>query len=355
VTEIPSRLRVVQWTTGNVARQALRAILRRPELELVGVYAYSEDKVGKDAGELANLEEPVGVAATNDIDALIALKPDCVLYMPLHPDIGQLTTLLRAGINVLSTAAFLPGRSYGEAARKELAEAALAGGASLFGSGVNPGYADYLTAVASGVSRDVTHVRVLESFNIGMWADDANQDELGWGRPAGDPGHADDIASATAVFGDAVESMAELFGVTLDDIRCDVEFAHALSDVDTIPRRSVKAGTVAGIEARWIGSVQGTDVIEAVVRWTVAADIEPAWDVAMAYQIEIRGYPQVNVRAEVLPADMESMSLDDMLAIGSVITAMPVVNAIPGVVAARPGIVTYKDLPPQASPLVVGT
>jgi 2,4-diaminopentanoate dehydrogenase len=355
VTEIPSRLRVVQWTTGNVARQALRAILRRPELELVGVYAYSEDKVGKDAGELANLDEPVGIAATNDIDALIALKPDCVLYMPLHPDIGQLTTLLRAGINVLSTAAFLTGRSYGEAARQELAEAALAGGVSLFGSGVNPGYADYLTAVASGVSRDVTHVRVLESFNIGMWAGDANQDELGWGRPAGDPGHADDIAAATAVFGDAVESMGELFGVTLDDIRCDVEFAHALSDVDTIPRRSIKAGSVAGIEARWIGSVQGTDVIEAVVRWTVAADIEPAWDVAMAYQIEIRGYPQVNVRAEVLPADMESMSLDDMLAIGSVITAMPVVNAIPGVVAARPGIVTYKDLPPQASPLVIGT
>ena len=89
------------------------------------------------------------------------------------------------------------------------------------------------------------------------------------------------------------------------------------------------------------------------MRWTVVPDLEPAWDVAMAYQIEIRGYPQVNVRAEVLPADMESMSLDDMLAIGSVITAMPVVNAIAGVVAAPPGIVTYKDLPPQASPLVV--
>ncbi|HEX4015201.1 MAG TPA: dihydrodipicolinate reductase [Frankiaceae bacterium] len=348
------RVRVVQWTTGNVARQALRAILRRPEIELVGVYAFSADKVGKDVGELAGLEQSFGITATNDIDALIALRPDCVLYMPLHHDLEHLTRLLRSGINVLSTAAFITGRSYGEAARKELNDAALGGGASLFGTGVNPGFADYLTAVASGVSRDVSYVRVVESFNIGMWAGDANQDELGWGRPAGDGGHADDIAAATAVFADAVEAMAELFSVTLDDIRCDVEFAHALSDVDTIPRRSVQAGTVAGIEARWIGSAGGTDVIEAVVRWTVAPDIEPAWDVAMAYQIEIRGYPQVNVRAEVLPADMESMSLDDMLAIGSVITAMPVVNAIPGVVAARPGIVTYADLPPQVSPLVVG-
>jgi len=346
-------LRVVQWTTGNVARQALRAILRRPELELVGVYAFSDGKVGKDAGELAGLDDAVGVAATNDMDALIALKPDCVLYMPLHPDVDHLTRLLRAGINVLTTAAFLTGRSYGEAARKQLDDAALAGGASLFGSGVNPGFADYLTAIASGVSRDVSYVRVVESFNIGMWAGDANQDELGWGRPAGDPGHADDIVAATAVFGDAVESMGELFAVALDDIRCDVDFAHALSDVDTIPKRSIKAGSVGGIEARWIGSVGGTDVIEAVVRWTVVPDLEPAWDVAMAYQIEIRGYPQVNVRAEVLPADMESMSLDDMLAIGSVITAMPVVNAIAGVVAAKPGIVTYADLPPQASPIVV--
>jgi hypothetical protein len=346
-------IRVVQWTTGNVARQALRAILRRRDLELVGVYAFSPDKVGKDAGELADLGETTGVTATNDVDALVALRPDCVLYMPLHPDQAHLTTLLRAGINVLSTAAFITGRSYGEAARQALDEAAKAGGVSLFGSGVNPGFADYLTAVASGVSRDVSHVRVVESFNIGTWAGDANQDELGWGRPAGDPGHADDIVAATAVFGDAVESMAELLGVTVDDIRCDVEFAHALSDVDTIPRRSIKAGSVAGIEARWIGSIKGTDVIEAIVRWTVAGDIEPAWDVAMAYQIQITGYPQVNVRAEVLPADMESMSIDDMLAIGSVITAMPVVNAIAGVVAARPGIVTYADLPPQASRLVI--
>jgi len=69
----------------------------------------------------------------------------------------------------------------------------------------------------------------------------------------------------------------------------------------------------------------------------------------MSYQIEIRGYPQVNARIEVLPADMESMSLDEMMAIGSVITAMPIVNAIGAVVAARPGIVTYRDLPPQTS------
>lgn len=348
-TQRATPIRVVQWTTGNVAKQAVRAVLERPDLQLVGAYAFSADKVGQDVGSLVGLERTVGVAATDDVDAIIALSPDCVLYMPLHPDVEHLCTLLRAGINVLSTASFITGRAYGKEARDRLEAAASAGGASLFGGGINPGWADYLTSIASGVCREVSYVRVLESFDIGTWAGDANQDELGWGRPAGDPGHAADIVKATAPFGDAVEAMAELFDLAVDAIRCDVQFAHARSDVDGISGRSIRQGTVAGIDARWIGSADGVDAIEANVRWTVAADIEPAWEIAMAYQIEIRGYPQVNVRVEVLPQDMESMSLEELLATGSVITAMPIVNAIPAVVAARPGIVTYADLPPQAS------
>jgi hypothetical protein len=338
----------VQWTTGNVSRQAIRAIVERPDLELVGVYAFSKDKVGRDAGELAGLDATVGVAATDDIDALIALKPDCVLYMPLHPDVDHLTRLLSAGINVLSTASFLTGRAYGKEATAALEAAARSGGASLFGSGVNPGYADYLAAVASGVCREVYYVRILESFDIGTWAGDANQDELGWGRPAGDPGHAADIEKATAPFGDAVEALAELLGAEIDAIRCEVDFAHATTDLN-VTNRNVTAGTVAGIDAKWFGSRAGTDLIEVNVRWTITPFLDPAWEVAMAYQIEVRGHPQVNVRAEVLPQDFESMSLEEMLAIGSVITAMPVVNAIPAVVDARPGIVTYADLPAQSS------
>jgi hypothetical protein len=342
---------VVQWTTGNIARQAVRAVLDRADLALVGVYAFSADKAGKDVGELVGLGRTVGVAATSDIDAIIALKPDCVLYMPLHPDVDHLVRLLSSGINVLSTASFVTGRAYGEAARARLGQAAEAGGASLFGGGINPGWVEYLATIASGVCREVNYVRILESFNIGTWAGDANQDELGWGRPAGDPGHAEDIVKATAPFADAVEAMAELLGLPVEDVRCDVQFAHALSDVHEIPGRMVKRGTVAGIDARWIGSCAGVDAVEVNVRWTVAPDIDPAWEIAMAYQIEVRGYPQVNLRVEVLPQDMESMTLEEMMAIGSVITAMPVVNAIPAVVAAPPGIITYAGLPAQASRL----
>src|SRR4051794_16602065 len=220
-------LRVVQWTTGNVARQAVKAVVEHPDLQLVGVYAFSADKVGRDVAELADLPAATGVTATDDIATIVGLAPDCVLYMPLHPDVSHLETLLRNGINVLTTASFLTGRAYGDDARKRLDEAANEGGASLFGSGINPGFAEYIAATASNACREVNSVHVLESFNIGTWAADANQDELGWGRRAGDAGHADDIVKATAPFGDAVEALAELLQLEVDGIRCDVQFAHA--------------------------------------------------------------------------------------------------------------------------------
>lgn len=343
-------LRLVQWTTGNIAREAVKGILERPNLELVGVYAYSPDKVGKDLGELCGLDRVIGVSATDRIDEIIALKPDCVVHMPLHPDIDHLAQLLRAGINVATTAHFMTGRAYGEQARARLESAALGGGASLFGSGVNPGYAELIAAVASNVCRSANYISILESFDIGSWAGDANQDELGWGRPVADDGHAADIANATIPFGDSCEALAAILGLELDNVRCDVEFAHATRDLD-IPGRDVRAGSVAGIYARWIGSAGGHDAVECAVRWTISPDIEPAWDIAMAYEIEVRGYPTVTLRAEVLP-DFGSMSMDEMVGMGAVITAMPIVNAIPGVVAARPGIIGYQDLPTSATRLV---
>lgn len=111
-------LRVVQWTTGNVARQTVRALLARDDLELVGVFAYSPEKVGRDVAELIGLDEPVGVKATDDVEALIALHPDCVVYSSLVPNVDELSRLLRAGVNVVTSSAFLNGRSLGGAARE---------------------------------------------------------------------------------------------------------------------------------------------------------------------------------------------------------------------------------------------
>src|SRR4051812_25431955 len=121
-----SSLRIVQWTSGKVARKALLAVLAHPDLELVGLYAFSADKIGRDAGALCGAP-PVGVAATADAAALLALKPDCVLYNPLYPDTAEICGILESGANVVTTSAFLTGWSLDAASRAAIEAAARRG------------------------------------------------------------------------------------------------------------------------------------------------------------------------------------------------------------------------------------
>jgi hypothetical protein len=110
---VPNSYRVVQWTTGNVGKSSVQAIAANPNYELVGCYAYSPDKVGRDVGELCGTA-PLGVAATNDADALLALKPDCVVYNPMWIDVDELARILSAGVNVVATASFITGHNLGD-------------------------------------------------------------------------------------------------------------------------------------------------------------------------------------------------------------------------------------------------
>src|SRR3954447_8600366 len=87
-------LRVVQWTTGNIGRRSLHAILGRDDMELVGVYAHGPGKVGRDAAEVCGWPEPTGVIATSDVAALLSLEPDACCYNPLWPSIDELVALL---------------------------------------------------------------------------------------------------------------------------------------------------------------------------------------------------------------------------------------------------------------------
>src|SRR3954467_6590934 len=114
-------VRVVQWTTGNVGQRSVRAVVDNPDLELVGCYAWSPDKVGRDVGELCGID-PVGVTATDDIDALLSLAPDCVVYNPMWVDVEEMVGILEAGVNVVTTAAFVTGHSLGDG-RARIADA----------------------------------------------------------------------------------------------------------------------------------------------------------------------------------------------------------------------------------------
>jgi 4-hydroxy-tetrahydrodipicolinate reductase len=335
-------LRVVQWTTGNVGKQTVAAIAANRDLELVGCYAWSPDKVGRDVGELCGLA-PLGVTATNDVDALLALRPDCVVYNPMWPNTDELVRILGAGVNVVTTAAFINGRRLGPD-RKRLVDACERGGVSLFGTGISPGWAELLGLVLAGISSRIDKITISEAAHTALYDSPETEKPAGFGRPIDDPDLQKMTAAGTAVFGEAVAEVADALGVELDEVVCVAEHAKTPTDLDLGSWR-IAAGCVAGVAASWQGRVGGRTIVELNVRWKKALVLEPDWKIEDGYKIEVAGLPTIRSTLQFLPPpDFQVKQLSDFMVIGHIMTAMPAINAIPRVVAARPGIVSYNDV-----------
>ena len=338
-----SPLRVVQWTTGNVGRESVKALVANPRTELVGCYAYSPEKVGVDAGELAGID-PVGVTATDDVAELLALRPDCVLYNPMWHSTDELDRILAAGVNVVTTAAFINGRRLG-AERDRLAAACKAGGSTLMGTGVSPGFAELVAITVAGICSRIDKVVVAEQADTTFYDSPDTERPVGFGRPIDDPALRDMACEGTAVFGEAVAMVADALGVELDEIVCEPEFARTTEDLE-MASWTIPAGHVAGVAASWQGRAGGRTVVELSVRWKKGATLEPDWQIDKdGWTIEVQGLPTVVTTLDFLPPpDFEAETLEDFMVIGHIITAVPAVNAVPAAVAAAPGIATYADL-----------
>lgn len=335
-------LRVVQWTTGNVGKQSVAAIVANPELELLGCYAWGPAKVGRDVGELCGLD-PVGVSATNDVDALLALRPDCVVYNPMWPSTDELVRILAAGVNVVTTAAFINGRRLG-AERERLVDACIRGGSSLFGTGISPGFVELLAIVVAGLSDRIDKVTVNEAAHTMGYDSPETEKRCGFGRPIDDPNLQTMTAEGTEVFAEAVAMVADALGIELDDIVCQGEYAKTNEDID-LGSWQIAKDCVAGLAASWQGRVGGRTVIELNVRWKKAFTLEPDWQIEDGWVIEVQGRPMVTTKVSFLPPpDFQGQSLADFMVLGHIMTAMPAINAIAAVVAAPPGIVSYPDI-----------
>ena len=344
-------VRVVQWTTGNVGKRSVRAIVGNPAFELVGCYAWSADKVGVDAGELCGID-PVGVPATDDVDALLAANPDVVLYNPMWPSTDEVVRILEAGVNVVSTAAFINGGG-NPADRDRIAAACERGGASMFGTGISPGWVELMGIATANICDRIDKITIQEASDTTLYDSPATELPCGFGRPMDDPELPGMAATGTAVFGEAVAMVADALGITLDEIVCEAEYAEATEDV-VMDSWTIPAGHVAGVYASWQGRVGDRTVVELNVRWRKGQALEPNWPIQEGHVIKVEGRPTVTATLEYLPPpDFEATTFADFMVLGMIMTAMPAVNAIPYVVAAPPGIVTYTDLPlPLPSGLV---
>jgi hypothetical protein len=326
-------IRVVQWTTGKTGSAAVRGMVGHPVLELVGCYAYSAEKVGRDVGELCGID-PIGIAATDDVDALLALKPDCVTYMPYRPDFDHVVRILESGANVVSTMYMLSGRGYGDDVKARLADAAERGGSSLYTSGVYPGHAPMVALAVSAMCARIDRISVLESLDISGYDNEKMYRAMGFDREVDDPEAAKMVEASCGSFRDQIAVLAHALAIEVDDIGFEAQFAAANASLD-LGYITVQKGRIAGFKGVVSGIVEGRSVIECQFVWKLGHDMTPDWPVTHGYVIEIAGDPGVRCRLEPMGEHFD----------GATTTAMPVVNSIPAVCAAPPGIVNRGELP----------
>jgi len=341
--------RVIQWSTGHVGALALHGIIQHPDLELVGLWVHSDAKAGRDAGELCGLP-PIGVAATNDAEALLALDADVVSYTAtadLRPweAVKDICRILESGKNVVSSSLvqLLHPPKADPAMVERLEEACRAGGVSMFTSGIDPGFAnDLLPIVLTGFCERVDKVRVKEILNYATY----DQPEvlfgtMGFGKPLDDTPLMLIPGALSYAWGGALNMIADALDVEITEVRERHEKASLDHDVE-IGLGTVEANTMSGLRFEVAGVVGGEEriVVEHVTR--VHDDVAPDWPKGHGqgyYRIEVTGSPSINVELELVGED------GDHNTGGVLATAMRILNVIPDVVAAPPGMLSTLDLP----------
>jgi 2,4-diaminopentanoate dehydrogenase len=344
-------MRVVVWSTGGVGAHAIDAISRRPDLELAGVWVHSPHKVGIDAGELAGIAA-LGLAATDDADALIALSPDAVVYAASGPDrdgaaVPDYVRLLDAGINVVSTSStslVYPPAYFAPEWRDQLEAAAQSGGASFYASGIFPGFAsDQLALLMTTQSNKIRTITASEvALNDHYPVADVMMDGMGFGRPLDFEPMLKTPGFIEMAWKAPIYLMASGLGVEVDEVRGSLDRELTDRDIE-VAFGTIKAGTCGAVRTRAAGVVNGREAIaiEHVIR--MARDIAPNWPASefdATYRVDIEGDPDIHCVMTLGEAEGRGAGRAAMAA-----TAMRVVNAIPYVIDAPPGLLSSLDIP----------
>ncbi|OBG27510.1 dihydrodipicolinate reductase [Mycobacterium sp. 852002-51057_SCH5723018] len=345
--------RIIQFSTGNVGVHALRTIIERPDLELVGVHAAGADKIGRDAADLCGLSDLVGVIATDDVDALVALNADCVMYTSqaeTRPQeaMDDVARFLRAGTNVVgSSFVWLVAPDFtDEWLRDPLEKACRDGNSTLYINGIDPGYSgDTLVYTALSLAGRATAVTVQEICDYGSY-DDAEFTGVSFGFGT-DPQH-DPILFAPGIlasmWGIQVRSLAADLGVELDEVRERHE-KWATPEPISCTMMDVAPGKVAAVRFGVEGIRDGKVVITmehvnrlteiAAPQWPYPPDGRPG-----VHRVIVEGDPGIEINTHV------GRRGTDHNQGGVIATAARPINAIEAVCRAPAGILAAHDLRP---------
>lgn len=348
--------RIIQWGAGNVGRHSLRFIIERPDFELVGVKVYNPDKAGLDAGDLVGLGR-TGVVAMTDVDAILGIEADCVVYNALgmtRGEIGQpiddICLLLSRGYNVISSA--VERAIYPKALPADilirLEAACAAGGSSFLGAGINPGFAMDLWVVnMSRLSRRIDRISVTEVCDMTNYDSVANMAYMGFGKTLDELGDrsiriegVDDLTP----FYSSVLMLSDALRFPLDGVRFENEFGLATKRLE-VAAGVIEPGTVAVVKMRYVGESEGRDVVVNEWVWRTTDEVKPEWGVGEYWSMAIAGDPTMRCR-------LEATTEFDSKRIVSLVVATNVVNSIPVLCDATPGVKSALDLPPCGGGMV---
>ncbi len=341
--------RVVQWATGSMGKTCLRAVIDHPDLELVGLYVYSDRKVGRDAGEIAR-RAPTGVIATNRIEDILALEADVVIHapriqFPYRRHNADMCRLLASGKNLITINGHGFPAYHGAAYAAEFEQACAQGNASLFSTGLNPGFVvEKIAAAATGICLALDSIEVEEVFDVSGAPDpDYVFNVCGFGSAPATFDRTGSGPVAELIGGMYAEVLALLvhrLGMTLERVEPDHKVIPAPAD---IPARAgiVRAGTVAATCWRWHAVVSGRRLVTLSVNWVMGNTL-PGFETYDHWRIAVRGKPGIDITMNLVePVDTGEKTRAEQYAV-----AGSVVNAIPEVCAAPPGIFHFPLFAP---------
>ncbi len=346
--------RIVQWGTGNVGRHALRTIVERSDFELVGLRVYNPDKVGRDAGELLGIE-PIGVRATDDIDAILALDADCVCYTTLgarfergEPALDDICRLLASGKNVVSssveTHAFLGtvAQPRGtEPIHERLVAACAEGQSTYLQQGVNPGFAmDLWPLQLTQLCRRIDHLHATEIVDFSRYTSERLVRGMGFGVRPGEKSPMDDRMSNAdnMAFGLTLRLFADALGVAFDRIEYRREVGVTEEPLQTAAG-TLDAGTVAVMKLVLEGIRDDRPIVTFDWIWRTSDDIRPEWPTGDSrWILHVDGDPTLDTEV-TLATDLDARRATSLAA------ASLLLNAVPSVCAAPPGLVNSLSLP----------
>lgn len=346
-------LRVIVWGTGNVGEPALRAVISHQGLDLVGVITSSEAKDGQDAGALAGLGITTGIAATRDWQAAIAKGCDAVVYAATADSrfegaLNDIMTCLRAGINVVAAGMYpLQSSATAPAPLLDLVnQACAASGASILVTGIDPGWAmDALALNIAGMSSDITEIRCQEIMNYRHYDQpDVVRNVIGFGGPMDQTPMMLFDPSLRFVWEPTVRALGDALGRPVDQVTTHVERQALARDIDVPGMGRFEAGTQGAFRFELIGHSAGKPffVIEHVTR--IDNECAPDWPYPPtgegSHGVVVTGNPVVHVSVHA-----EDPHKPGPGGGGNATAACRLVNAIPFVCSAPPGIVPGIAVP----------